>query len=104
MGRKLIKIICPKCGRQYLPGEIYVPNAFIGQPKNIQKDYRGHILDFQGSSMDTRETYVCDSCDTKFSVRATVQFFTEIKENVNVSQPFRLNLQVDDNKLTLDEL
>lgn len=32
-------IKCPSCGWQYLPGELYVSNAFLGQPKKISRDY-----------------------------------------------------------------
>lgn len=30
--KKLELIICPKCGREYLPAEIYYPNEFLGKP------------------------------------------------------------------------
>ena len=32
INEKLEKIICPKCGREYLPAEIYYPNFFFGRP------------------------------------------------------------------------
>ena len=106
MGNKsLIKIVCPKCGTQYLPGEIYLPKAFLGQPKKVTKDFAGRILDFQGSTMDTRETYICDKCDCKFSVRAQVQFYTEAKETTNTTQPFKMKIgkEKDAGKLILAE-
>lgn len=32
-------IRCPQCGAEYLPGEIYLPKYFLGQPKNVSKDF-----------------------------------------------------------------
>jgi uncharacterized OB-fold protein len=32
MNEKFEKIVCPKCGREYLPVEIYYPNSFFGKP------------------------------------------------------------------------
>lgn len=71
------KIICPKCGCEYLPAEIYYPNCFLGKPKNIIKN-NNKIIAFSNGSMDLEEEYICDNCLTKFSVIAEVKFNTEI--------------------------
>ena len=92
MSKKITKIVCPKCGCQYLPGELYLPKAFLGQPKNIVKDRWGQILEFDGNSMDTKETYICDKCNTKFIVKAQVQFYTETDEKTDNRNPFVLKL------------
>ena len=55
MKKRTPKITCPRCGAQYLPGEIYLPKAFLGQPKLIEKDFAGKILDYLGESMDLSE-------------------------------------------------
>ena len=36
--KKDIVITCPHCGREYLPAEIYVPDAFFGKPSDIEKN------------------------------------------------------------------
>ena len=92
------KIICPKCGCQYLPGEIYLPNQFLGQPKIIERDIYGKIMDDYGGTMDLNETYTCDKCNAIFSIRAKVQFETKIKYQ---DEPYKLKLG---KKLTLSEV
>lgn len=74
--KRLEVITCPKCGREYLPAEIFVPNGFFGKPSSIDKDYTGKIIGFSGNSMDLKESYICDKCNTKFSINAKIQFFT----------------------------
>ena len=71
---KIVTITCPHCGTEYLPAEIFVPESFLGKPSNIQKDPFGKIVSFEGDSMDTRETYVCDYCKNPFSVFCKIQF------------------------------
>ena len=54
---KVIK--CPNCGYEYLPAEIYMPNYFLGKPKDINKEHMtGKVLDYMGSSMNLSETYI----------------------------------------------
>ena len=68
-------IVCPQCGYEYLPAEIYMPNSFLGKPKDITKEHMtGKILDYMGNSMNLTETYICDNCDTKFKVVANLNF------------------------------
>lgn len=41
---KDLVIKCPSCGCEYLPGEIYLPNVLIGQPKDVERDCMGTII------------------------------------------------------------
>ena len=66
-------IVCPHCGREYLPAEIFVPNAFFGHPVDIDR-ISGKIETYEGRSMDTKEEYRCDNCDAVFTVEAQVRF------------------------------
>ena len=75
--RKFEIIQCPKCGREYLPAEIFVPQAFFGTPFDIVRDVYGKILDYDGTSVDTVETYTCDKCNTLFQVRAKMTFLVD---------------------------
>lgn len=75
--RKFEIIQCPKCGREYLPAEIFIPSAFLGKPADIVRDVYGKILDYEGTSVDAIETYTCDKCSTLFQVRAKMTFVVE---------------------------
>ena len=84
-------IKCPHCGAEYLPGEIYMPGAIIGQPDDIVKDSLGRILyeDYpEGKEPDMIEHFICDYCDKPFIVEATVTYKTreEAPENDFQSQ------------------
>jgi DNA-directed RNA polymerase subunit RPC12/RpoP len=72
---KQLRIIkCPICGWEYLPAEIFLPNEFLGKPKDIVKDYCGKIIGYNGNSMNDTETYKCDNCSTTFEVVSTTNF------------------------------
>lgn len=79
---KKTTIRCPHCGTEYLPGEIYLPKAFLGQPTDIIRDHQGNILGFQGYDMNTTEEFICDKCDKKFSVDASVSFKTSVVNDI----------------------
>lgn len=71
------KIICPYCGAEYLPSEIYVPSAFFGKPSLIIKDDDGKLSDIYNSDlMDLKEEYICDKCNHTFFVEANISFNT----------------------------
>jgi hypothetical protein len=74
-------IRCPHCGAEYLPGEIYMPNALVGQPDDIVKDSLGRILyeDYSTKSRepDMFEHFTCEYCDKPFVIEATVTYKTK---------------------------
>lgn len=71
-------IVCPHCGYQYLPAEIYLPNVFLGKPEDILREsISGEIQDYFGNSMNLDEKYICDNCNQPFEVHAKIQFNTE---------------------------
>lgn len=78
--KKLVVITCPKCGREYLPSEIFVPKQFFGRPGIIQRDQDRNIIGFSGTSLDTQETYCCDKCDAIFNIKAKVTFEASVEE------------------------
>lgn len=65
-------ICCPKCNYQYLPGEIFDPKYFLGQPKEIIRNNLGEILGYEGIHMDNSESFVCESCGCEFEVSARI--------------------------------
>jgi hypothetical protein len=72
-------INCPHCNYQYLPGEIFDPKHFLGQPKNVIRNSLGEILGYEGIKMDLEETFVCEHCNKEFEVYAKLSF--SIKED-----------------------
>ena len=77
MKPKQLRIIrCPMCGYEYLPGEIFLPNEFLGQPNDSVSDHTGKIIGFDGVKMNDTEQYTCDDCGCEFTVAATTKFQT----------------------------
>ena len=74
-------VICPYCGCQYLPGEIFSPKYFLGQPKNIIRNIKGEILGSEGIDMDLSETFTCEVCNKDFDVKAKIEFKYNGEEN-----------------------
>jgi hypothetical protein len=77
LDRKTI-IHCPHCRAEYLPGEIYMPGALIGQPPEIIKDSFGKIIyvDYQTQERapDTLESFICEYCEKPFIVEASIAY------------------------------
>ena len=73
-------IKCPHCGAEYLPGEVYMPMAIIGQPDDVVKDSFGKILYEDYSSPerepDLIERFTCEYCERPFVIEATVTYKT----------------------------
>lgn len=74
-GKKKLLIECPHCKAQYLPGEIYMPGALIGQPLEIVKDSLGKIIYVDYRKVDAMpnniESFICEYCDQPFEVEAS---------------------------------
>ena len=81
-------IKCPECGTEYLPAEIFVPNAFFGKPNIIKRDTEGNILDYSGKGLDTEECFTCDKCNSTFNVKATISFDSYIVEEANFAKEY----------------
>lgn len=94
MAKKSPIIKCPHCGREYLAGEIYLPKSFVGQPTDVIKGFEGQVLTYNGTDMDLKEEFVCENCDTKFSVEATVSFKTKEVTDMFAEDDFEINPEV----------
>lgn len=97
---KIQYIVCPNCGAEYLPCEIYYPKSFLGDSRDIDK-IKGKIDSFDGMPMQLEETYTCDHCDTLFQVAAKVTFKTNVLDKYDMSKAYATPLF--DDKLTLSE-
>lgn len=74
-------IKCPHCGAEYLPGEIYMPGALIGQPDDIVKDSLGRLL-YEDYSIpekepDLEEHFTCEYCNKPFVIEAIITYKTK---------------------------
>lgn len=95
-----ITIECPKCGREYLPGEIYLPKHFLGQPEAILRNNQGKIDDYDGLPMNLEEEFVCEKCGAHFKVQAKVSFKVTDLPKYDMSNSYRTSLFED--KLVLN--
>ena len=68
------KIICPYCGAEYLPQELYIPSDFLPKMEDVVKDDEGKIVAGYSRPLNTHEEYTCDYCGHRFQVEAKVEF------------------------------
>ena len=69
-----VKIVCPICGAEYLPMEIFMPEEFFGRPDEVIRDPADKIEFFIGKGMNLNEEYVCDVCGATMRVKAKLSF------------------------------
>ena len=74
-------IKCPRCGAEYLPGEVFLPNAIIGQPDEVVRDSLGKIIYEDYYSVDREpcltESFTCEYCNKPFVIEAVVSYKTK---------------------------
>lgn len=95
--RKFEVIECPRCGREYLPAELFVPKYFFGKPYDIVRDVYGKILDYEGTSIDLNESYTCDKCGTDFDIRAKISFVSGTGKLDNMDEPYTSRITAKNN-------
>lgn len=93
-------IKCPYCGCEYLPSEIFMPNEFLGKPKNIYKNLDGKIESYDGVQ-SLEEYFCCDVCNKNFKVAAHISFNSEKYEVLNFDDEYESPLYGD--RITLEE-
>lgn len=86
------KIKCPKCGYEYLPSEIYLPNTFFGKNYRIDRDENGKIVNFSGEKMNLNESFECWNCHTAFKVHTVVMFQCSIDKEKNFNEDYETKL------------
>lgn len=94
-------IVCPNCGAEYLPQEIYIPNAFFGKAIHIERDKQNQITDIVGSNLDTEETYTCNFCNVPFFVTAKISFSTKVDSKRNFEEDYATKITKE--KFLFDE-
>lgn len=100
--RKDIVIKCPSCDCEYLPGEIYIPNRLIGQPKEVERTVEGRIWMYDGIEPDMEETFICEKCGKPFKIKAKLSFDTEYNSKYDFSEEFSTPIYGND-RLHLEE-
>ena len=99
---KKTTITCPRCGAEYLPQEIYIPNTFFGKASYIEKDSTSHqITQVYGTDLDLEENYICDVCNTPFNVSAKISFTTKEDTRRNFNEEYETKLTKE--KILLEE-
>ena len=92
--KKKFLVICPHCSAQFLPGEIYMPGAFIGRPVEVIRDPLGMLVyaDYKKiENMPNRtEQFICEYCNKPFIVKATPMIFKteEVAEEEDFSTEY----------------
>ena len=89
-------IICPRCHREYLASEIFIPKFFFGKPTEIIRDVYGQILEVEGSTMDLKESYTCDTCNTTLNVTGKISFQTDSAPEGNMDEDYTSKLKKSD--------
>lgn len=75
--KKWQTIKCPHCGREYSPGEIFMPEDLTGRPRTVVRDPDGEILCVEwedGGEPVLSQTFVCDGCGRPFAAEAAVSY------------------------------
>ena len=98
--KKDYRITCPNCGRQYMPGEIFIPKHLVGYPQQIERDPYGKIIDCGGIDIDPYEDYTCDNCGKKLSVYCDMRFSVKINDKADPDTFYKTKLKTG---LTLSE-
>ena len=79
-------IRCPYCDAEYLPGEIFLPNYFLGKPTEVVRDFSGKLLYYDGVDQDFKEAYTCDYCNNTFDVVAKITY--KVDERITHSNSY----------------
>lgn len=92
-------IVCPACGREYMPAEIFIPKYLLDEPTKIIRDATGKILDFDGIKANLSDTYICE-CGKQFDVTAKISFEVKESDKYNMREDYSYTLG---NKFVLSE-
>jgi len=81
-------IVCPTCGQEYLPVEVFIPEAFFGNPKEIMKSDSGKVDFVVGDGMDLSERFICEGCNTKLKINAELTFNVEVDDSNSAEEEY----------------
>ena len=90
--KDIITLRCPVCNQEYLPSEVFYPEAVFGKQYDITKDNEGTIKFYLGDDPEYDEEFVCDSCMTKLKVHMKMAFDIEIDDNKDFEEEYETKL------------
>lgn len=86
--KKLELITCPKCGCEYFPAEIFIPQSIIGTVKNIKRDQNNKIISYEGVPFDNIETFECNVCNCTFKAIARMSYTSEYRDELSFNEDY----------------
>ena len=100
--KKYEMIVCPKCGREYLASEIYLPKEFFVNPIDIIRDEDDKILEVIGTTMNLTEKDICDKCNTPLNIKAKVNFEATVNDRFDFDNDYVQEIEVTTMELCED--
>lgn len=94
-----VKIICPHCGREYLPVEIFIPKYTFGNPLEIVRNSSGKIIGYTGDEPDYTEIYICDECGSKLKIKMNIAF--DVSDSLDINSDYSTTIIKKQNKVNL---
>ena len=88
-------IKCPKCGREYVAAEIFMPSDLLGKPNNIIRDDDGKIILCEGEQPELKEEYTCDNCGTTFEAFLHIESYSRYNKTEDDDE-FVISLRDED--------
>ena len=88
-------IKCPKCGKEYLPCEVFLPDYFLGKANEIIRDEEEKIISYEGIQQDLNEDFICDRCGTSFKVEATISYNVSKNESSSFDEEYSTTIYTD---------
>lgn len=82
------RVICPNCETEYLPGEVFLPKQFLGQPKEVERDITGKVIYNDGIDQDLEEDFVCVKCGKQFHIKASITYETSIDKKKDMTEDY----------------
>lgn len=85
-------VVCPYCGYEYHPSEIFFPQSVLGRYSAIERNADGTIENIIGDSTDLKETYECDNCNKFFDVTMKMEFECTKKDDIDFDSEYSVPL------------
>lgn len=92
---KVKKIVCPNCGWEYLPNEIFYPDEAFGDANSIVRDEKGKIQIFEGDSLSLKEEFTCEHCGCHFETEGEINFTTHIIDEIDFDNDFVCKFEIE---------
>lgn len=102
MKKQINKVVCPKCGYEYTPSEIFYPEDILPDVGEVVRKEDGTIDFCTGKSDLEVEEFTCDHCGCIFKATPELAVSTSI-ENTVESFDDDYSTPIFKDRITLDE-